>query len=175
MWESYVNNYEGFCLEVDVMPKDRKNGFGNFREVSYADPSSYKFLSDIIATFKKKYDVNVVLPWSSFACVYKGPMFSGEKESRIYISEDVAGAEAFREMYANAIGRYHMTRSYVDEKGVTYFYIAMPLDNELFELKIQKVYLGERINSVDLKQKEKILQGQGIPFVEICMCDPRLV
>lgn len=175
MWENYVNNYEGFCLEVDIMPKGRKNRFWNFREVSYKAPNNYKFIANIIDEFKRKYNLDVILPWSSFACIYKGPRFFKEKEMRIYLSEDAAGVNVFREMYARAVGGYHKTKSYVDEDGATYFYIDMPLNSRLFEVKIRNVYLGAKINPTDLRQKENTLRNQGVAFEKICMCDPRLV
>ena len=157
------------------MPKGRKNRFWNFREVSYKAPNNYKFIANIIDEFKRKYNLDVILPWSSFACIYKGPRFFKEKEMRIYLSEDAAGVNVFREMYARAVGGYHKTKSYVDEDGATYFYIDMPLNSRLFEVKIRNVYLGAKINPTDLRQKENTLRNQGVAFEKICMCDPRLV
>ena len=171
MWEKYVNHYEGFCIEVDISPKDPSNYFWNFREVSYKDPSAYKWISDIIDSFKTKYNIDIVLPWSSFAYIYKGPNFKDEIETRIYIPEVSSGV--FRSNYMDAIGNNFPTKQYVYDNG-TYFYLDMPLKNNLFEIDIKKVYLGKRTSDIELRRMESVLQNAGIPFDEICMCDTRL-
>lgn len=172
MWENYVNYYEGFCIEVDVSPKDPNNYFWNFREVSYKDPSDYKWISDAIDFFKMQYDIEIVLPWSAFAYIYKGPKFKEEIETRIYIPEQTDGL--FRSNYIEAVGKNYPTKSYVDKDSGTFFYLDMPLKNDLFEIDIKKVYLGKRISDAELKRMESVLQSANIPFEEICMCDSRL-
>lgn len=172
MWENYVNHYEGFCIDVNITPKKPNNYFWNFREVSYKDPSDYKWISDTIDFFKSQYNIDIVLPWSMFAYIYKGPKFKDEIETRIYIPEQVNGL--FRSDYMEAVGKNYSTKSYVDKDSGTFFYLDMPLKNDLFEIDIKKVYLGKRTSDTELKRMETILDSAKIPYEEICMCDTRL-
>lgn len=171
MWENYVKHYEGFCIEVDISPKDPNNLFWNFREVSYQAPAVYKWISDSINSFKSNYDIDICFPWSKFAYIYKGPKFSREIETRIYIHEETE--DPWRSDYMNAVGNNYPTKSYMDN-GETFFYLDMPLKNSLFEIDINKVYLGKRISDTELKKMESVLNSAKIPYEEICIDDARL-
>lgn len=173
MWENYVKLYKGFCVEVDVCPKQKSNDFWGIRTVSYKPKSSYDFMSDMIATFKSQYQIELILPWSKFAYIYKGPKFSKEQETRIYIAEPTVcfGKDA----YQSFIGQKYPKQQEIDKDDDIMYYINMPLNNDLFELQVKRVYIGGRLSKERKECMEKKLGMLNIGCEVISPSDLRLV
>lgn len=171
MWENYVGNYNGFCIEVDVKPKLIETFFWDFRKVSYQNPANYKFMDDMITQFKQNYGIDIVLPWSEFAYIYKGPKFADEIESRIYIKEPDRRS-LFRTNYMTDIGNSYKTEFDSDQN---YSYINMPLSNKLFDIDIKKVFLGTNCDSDDINRMKDVLKALSIPFEDVDDSDSRLM
>ena len=170
MWEKYVDSYKGFCIEVELNAKRQSNDFWGVRKVSYQPRSSYAFMSDLIATFKSQYQIELVLPWSRFAYIYKGPDFSDELETRIYITETCA-----KKTYESFIGRKYPKKSEKDEDGDTMYYIDIPLDNDLFKIDVKNVYIGSELSDERKEHMKQILTSLNLPCEEISPSDSRLI
>lgn len=126
----------------------------------------------MITTFKSQHQIELVLPWSRFAYIYKGPKFSKEQETRIYITEPTIFFA--KESYQSFIGQKYPKQSEVDEYGNTMYYIDMPLSNDLFEIQVKRVYIGGKLDEKKkncMKQKLKMLN---IECDVISPSDPRL-
>ena len=173
MWEEYGDSYKGFCIEVDVCAKQIGNDFWGMRSVSYQPQSTYDFMSEMIVTFRSKHQIELVLPWSRFAYIYKGPDFIKERETRIYISEPTI---AFgKDSYNSFIGGKYPKQEESDQDGEIMYYIDMPLENDLFKIGVKKVFLGGEMDDTKKRTMKDILNKKGIPFDEIAPSDPRLV
>lgn len=170
MWEKYVDSYKGFCIEVELNAKQQSNDFWGVRKVSYQSPNSYAFMSDLIATFKSQYQIELVLPWSRFAYIYKGPKFKDELETRIYITETCA-----KEAYESFLGQKYPKKSEIDEDGDTMYYIDIPLDNDLFKIDVKKVYIGSELGNERKDHMKQILTSLGLSWEEISSSDSRLI
>ena len=173
MWEKYVNSYKGFCIEVELNAKQQSNDFWGVREVSYQPQSSYAFMSDLIATFKSQYQIELVLPWSRFAYIYKGPDFSDELETRIYISEPTI---AFgKDAYNSFVGEKYPKQQEIDQDGDTMYYIDIPLDNDLFKIDVKNVYIGSELDNERKDHMKQILTSLDLSWEEISSSDSRLI
>ncbi len=154
-WKEYVNDHKGLCLEFEFIDKQQFRHLFELRKICYDNGNDFDFYSkmqdEIFSKFKKCLLTKGI---AKFGALYKRrDSFEWERETRLLFNWDLYQAD----LTPKAFFTYtHNSKSY----------LKIPLDNDLFSLKIKTITIGKNLDPEQNENIKKLATKKGIKWTE---------
>lgn len=127
----------------------------DIRRVCYDKDMQFVKLGHLINSINEKTGLFlIILGITHFAAYYKNPDYEWEHETRLLFNANT---------YVDKYKELNFVFTDKQRKGMRY--MEIPLNNELFELRIKKVIMGRNISEVDKKKLLNLTRPMNIKCV----------
>jgi hypothetical protein len=167
-WEEYTRKedaHTGLCIEFNLNVKDTR--YFDFRNLCYDKHNLFALLGEMVNNINNSVQGRcfLIAGITHFAAYYKNPDYEWEHETRLLFN-----AKTFEKEYKK------LNFVFTDKQRKSMRYMEIPLNNELFELRITRVIMGRNISADDKKKLLNLTRPMNIKcvmengFLWILMC-----
>ena len=154
-WKDYVCDHKGLCLEFEFIDKKQYRNLFELSSICYDNGNDFKFYSDMqdeIFSVFNKYLLTKGL--AKFGALYKRKtLFDWEAETRLLFDFG---------FYQSDLNKMNFNNYTDDSKK----YLKIPLDNDLFTLKIKSITIGKNLSMTQKQCIKDLANKKGILCIE---------